>query len=213
MFAATALLRFGAVGALAIGYIFLSHYTLTTAGNETLGTLVAIAPIFLAAVSLAWNSRYRFPVLAFMLSVATVVTNWQEAIGLHYSTLYWVEHAGTQLLLCLMFGRTLQPGREPLCTVFARMVHGTMTPALARYTRQITLAWTMFFAVMAALSTGIFFAMPIRTWSIFANFFTAPLTCCMFIAEYAIRRTRNLDTEQVSIFAAVRAFWKMPESQ
>jgi len=213
MSAATALLRSCAVGALAIGYVVLSHYTLTTPGHETLGTLIAVTPIFLAIVSLAWNTRYRFPVLALMLAMVAILINWQSAIGLHYSRLYWIEHAGTQLLLCLMFSRTLRQGREPLCTHFARVVHGSVTPALAHYTRQVTVAWAIFFAIMAALSTLIFFSTTVRMWSIFANFFTAPLTCSMFIAEYAVRRTRDLDTEQVSILAAVKAFWKTPESR
>jgi len=208
---ATALLRLFALGALAISYVVLAHYTLITPGQEKLGALVAITPLLLAAASLAWNTAYRYPVLVLLFAMLIGSANWQAIIGLHFSWLYWIEHAGTQLLLCLMFARSLRQGHEPLCTYLARIVHGSLTPALSRYTRQVTIAWALFFAVMALASTLIFLAAPVQHWSIFANFFTAPLTCGMFIAEYAIRRTKNLGTEQVSILAAVKAFWTAPK--
>ena len=49
------------------------------------------------------------------------------------------------------------------------MIHGAVTPAVARYTRQITLAWTLFFVAIAAVSTLLFATAPIVTWSTFAN--------------------------------------------
>ena len=66
--------------------------------------------------------------------------------------------------------------------------------------------------MMATTSTVIFFAAPLSTWSIFANFFTAPLTCLMFIGEYAVRRQMRLDMEHVHILAAVKAAWNAPAS-
>ncbi len=213
MSAAVVLLRSCAVGALAICYVILSHYTLITPGHETLGTIVALTPIVLAIASFSWNTGYRFVVLLLIASIVWILIEWQHTAGLHYRHLYWIEHAGTQLLLCAMFGRTLFSGREPLCTHFARVVHGSVTPALERYTRQVTVAWTIFFALMASMSTLLFFATTIRVWSIFANFFTALLTCSMFIAEYAVRRTRDLGTEHVPIMAAVKVFWNTPENR
>ena len=132
MFAAVALLRSCAVGALAISYVVLSHFTLTTPGYEELGILVAMTPIVLATVSLAWNTAYRFVVLALTAGTVWVLIDWHHTAGLNFRRLYWIEHAGTQLLLCMMFGRTLMVGREPLCTHFARIVHGPVTPALER---------------------------------------------------------------------------------
>ena len=64
--------------------------------------------------------------------------------------------------------------RVSMVTLFARMVHGTLAPAMERYTRQVTLAWSIFFGTMALESTALFFAAPVKVWSGFANFLTAP---------------------------------------
>jgi uncharacterized membrane protein len=128
----------------------------------------------------------------------------------HTSMIYWVEHAATQSLLCVAFARTLAPGRESMCTMFARMVHGTLGPAMERYTRQVTLAWSIFFGAMALVSTALYFAAPVGAWSAFANFLTAPLIALMFIVEYAVRRRVLPGVEHAGIVAGVQAFWKAP---
>jgi uncharacterized membrane protein len=112
------------------------------------------------------------------------------------------------LILCLVFARTMGAGREPMCSYFARMVHGPLSTIMLRYTRRVTAAWVMFFGAMAATSTLLFVLAPLNIWSAFANFFTLPLTCLMFIAEYVARRHARLDVQEVSIFAAVEAVWK-----
>lgn len=202
--------RSSAFIALAIGYALLAHHTNATPGNERLGAFVALAPILLAAGSMAWRSRYRTAMLGlFAIGCIALFAAW-GAIEHHYSSIYWIEHAGMQFLLCLAFARTMAHGREPMCTYFARIVHGSLTPSLLHYTRQVTMAWVVFFGMMAATSTVIFFAAPLATWSVFANFFTAPLICLMFIAEYAVRRHTDLDMEHVHILAAVKAFWNAP---
>jgi uncharacterized membrane protein len=128
----------------------------------------------------------------------------------HTSLIYWIEHAATQSLLCVAFARSLAPGRESMCTMFARMVHGTLGPAMERYTRQVTLAWSVFFGAMASVSTALFFAAPVSVWSAFANFCTGPLIVLMFIGEYAVRRRVLPDVEHAGIVAGVQAFWKTP---
>jgi uncharacterized membrane protein len=204
--------RWAAGIALAVGYTLLAHYTNTNANprTETLGTLLALAPIVLAALSLAWHAPYRKTMLAlFCAGCAALIATW-GSLEHHYSRIYWIEHAGTQLMLCMVFGRTLAPGREPMCTYFAKVVHGSLTPAIERYTRQVTRAWLLFFAAMAAGSTLIYLTAPLAAWSVFANFFTAPLTALMFVAEYAVRRRLHPDMEHAHILAAVKAFWNVP---
>ena len=202
-----------AVIALALGYTMLAHYTNTAAGNENLGAVIALAPLLIAALSLAWRSPRRPAMLAlFVAGCGALALAW-PAIEHHYSRVYWFEHAGTQLALCLVFARTLGQGREPICSYFARMVHGSLTPVMQRYTRQLTAAWVIFFGAMAATSTILFVAAPLNIWSAFANFFTLPVTCLMFIAEFQARRHAHLDMQEVSIMAAVKAVWKSPGGQ
>lgn len=201
--------RWLAVGAFAVGYALLAHYT-NTARTPTLGTLLALAPILLAALSLAWNARRRATTLALVGGgCGALIAGW-STLEDHFSWIYWIEHAGTQLVLCLWFGRTLRAGQEPMCTYFARLVHGSLEPEIARYTRQVTAAWVVFFGLMSAVSTAVFLGAPLETWSAFANFFTAPLIGAMFVAEYAVRRRLHPDMEHAHILDAVKAFWNAP---
>jgi uncharacterized membrane protein len=191
-----------------------AHYTNTRAhgggGIETLGTLVALAPILAGALSLAWHSRLRAPMLAALaIACVAMAAQWQ-VLTQHYSRIYWLEHASTQTLLALMFARTLRAGREPLCTHFARLIHGALPPAIERYTRQVTVAWVIFFATMAAASTGLYLAAPLEAWSIFANFLTAPLIASMFLFEYLARRFLHPDFKHAHILDAAKAFWNAP---
>lgn len=209
----SAAVRFGrwmAVGALALGYAFLAHYTNTTERTETLGTAVALAPIVLAVLSVAWHARRRTAVFVILgIGCIGILAAW-NILEHHFNWIYWAEHAGSQLILCLVFGRTLGSRREPMCTFFARVVHGSLTPALERYTRQVTTAWVVFFGLMAVISTVIFFTASIGAWSLFANFFTGPLIVLMFIIEYGIRRWLHPHMKHAHILEGVKAVWKVP---
>ena len=70
------------------------------------------------------------------------------------------------LALCVLFARTLRPGREPLITGFARLGRGgQLAPDLARYTRTLTLAWACFFVLMATISITLAVTGPLAVWS------------------------------------------------
>lgn len=196
--------------ALAIGYALLAHHTNTSAQHELLGTSLALAPILLASFSMAWHAERRArALLLFALICGALLLGW-KSMERHYSLLYWAEHAGTELLLCFAFARTLRQGKEPLCSYFARLVHGTLTPAIARYTRRITQAWALFFGAMALSSTLLFHFASLKTWSLFANFLTGPLIAAMFVGEYLARRLLLPDVEHQPILASVKLFWKSP---
>jgi uncharacterized membrane protein len=200
--------RWIAIIVLIAGYALLAHHTNTHPGNETIGTLLALSPIALAMFALAWNARHRSAMLAIVIAGCVALAAAWSRLEQHYSWIYWIEHAGTQLVFGLVFARTLAAGREPMCSYFARMVHGSLTPDIQRYTRQITIAWVVFFGAMAATSTILFFFAPVSTWSAFVNFFTIPLVCLMFVLEYGARRIFLPDMEHVHILAAVTAMWK-----
>lgn len=202
--------RWMALGVLGLAYAVLAHHTNTTPDRGAMGTALAIAPLAGAVLALAWNSARRSTMLlACGLGFGAFWLGWSR-LPLHFSLLYWIEHAGTELLLCLAFARTLAPGREPMCTVFARMIHGTLTPPIERYTRQLTRAWAVFFGAMATISTVLYHAGPLPAWSLFANFVTGPLILLMFVAEYALRRRLLPDTRHVPMMAAIKAYWDAP---
>ena len=95
------------------------------------------------------------------------------------------------LTLCWLFGRTLPAGREPMIARFARIERGAeLPPDLARYTRRLTVAWTVFFAAMAAISLGLAVWGSLAVWSLFTNVINYALVALFFIGEYVVRRVR-----------------------
>ena len=198
------------IAALAIGYPLLAHYTNESAHNGNLGALVAIAPVVLIALALAWRSPRRFVMLGALALLCIVLWAGWPALENHFGLVYWLEHVGMQLILFITFARTLIAGRQPLCTRFAKAVHAVVTPQHEIYTRQVTIAWTLFFVAMALISTLLFFLAALATWSVFANFLTLPLVALMFIAEYWVRRWVLPDMRHMHIFDAVRAFRNTP---
>ncbi len=204
------ILRWLGIAALVISYPLLAHYTNESAHGGSLGAVVAIAPVAVIALVLAWRSSRRFIMLgALVLSCVALWAIW-PVLEHHYGLVYWLQHVGMQLILFMAFGRTLIAGRQPLCTRFAEAVHAPLTPQHEIYARQVTVAWTLFFAAMALVSIVLFFLAPLAIWSIFANFLTLPLVVLMFIAEYGVRRWMLPDLRHTHILDAVRAFRKTP---
>jgi uncharacterized membrane protein len=200
------ILRWLGIATLVIGYPLLAHYTNESTQRGNLGALVAIAPVALLALVLVWRSSQRIVMLGVLgLACGALWAGW-PALTHHFGMVYWLQYVSIQLILLIAFARTLVGGRQPLCTQFAAAVHAPLTPQQEIYTRQITVAWSVFFAVMALASTLLFFLAPLTTWSVFHNFLTLPLVALMFIAEYWVRRRTFPDMQHAHILVALRAF-------
>jgi len=200
------LLRGLGIAALVIAYSLLAHYSNNPARDPALGASVSLAPALLIAVLFAWRSTHRLVMLGLVVLTGILLLAAWPQLKSHFGLIYWLQNIGLYLILFATFGRTLLAGRQPLCTRFSEALYGPASPLHARYTRQVTVAWTLFFATMMALSTLLFFLAPIDAWSIFSNFLTLPLVALMFIVEYAIRRCVLPDTGHMRFFDAVRAF-------
>lgn len=202
------IMRWLGLTVLVVGYPVLAHYTNQSTHYRHFGVWVAVLPLVLLALFLGWRSTQRTFNLA-LLGLACALLWWVwPFLEQYYGTIYWIQHAGMQLILFVVFGRTLLGGRLPLCTHFARAVHAplVLSSEHEHYTRQVTLAWTVFFAAMALLSTALFFLAPLTTWSFFANFLTLPLVVLMFVAEYKVRGRAVPNVPPTHILDAVRAF-------
>ena len=203
---ASRMVRWLLIAALVTGYPFLAHYTNQSPRNASLGALVAITPLFLLALIFTWRSPRRIIMLGLILLACFAMWAGWSLLEQHYGLIYWLQHVCMQLVLLIVFGRTLIPGRQPLCTVFAEAIHGSLTVQHAHYAYQVTVAWTLFFAVMALTSTLLFFMAPLTLWSVFANFLTLPLVALMMIAEYWVRRWALPDIRRIHILEAIQAF-------
>ena len=200
------IMRWLGIAALVIAYPLLAHYTNNPVHDHRLGAAVSVAPVIVISLILAWHSRRPVFMLCLLaLSCMLVLAAW-PLLESHFGLVYWLQNVGMYLILLATFGRTLLAGRQPLCTRFSEALYGPVTPLDARYTRQVTVAWSLFFAAMALISTLLFFLAPLAVWSVFANFLTLPLVALMFIVEYGIRRCVLPDIGHMRFFDAVRAF-------
>ena len=120
--------------------------------------------------------------------------------------LFLAQHAGVHAGLALWFSATLRPGRQPLIALLAQRVHGHLTPAMAHYTRQVTLAWVLYFAAIAAVSLGLYFGGQLMAWSLLVSAVTPVATLAMFVGEYALRYRLHPEFERVGFSAAMRAY-------
>jgi uncharacterized membrane protein len=110
-------------------------------------------------------------------------------------------------LLAAGFGRSLRAGEVALCTRLADKLHGPLSAAEILYTRRVTLAWTLFFALMGVTVGVLYVSAPRPVWSAFVNFLATPLIVAMFAAEYAVRRRALPHTERRGILATMRVFF------
>jgi len=184
----------------------LAHFTIVERFSPALGAALSLVPAALFALWMARRSRHRewFLVAAAIAAIA-LWAGWGN-LERNYARVFLVEHAGGNLLLAFLFGRTLAAGREPLCTRFARILHGTLPPEVAAYTRRITVAWTAFFAALAALSVALYLAGFLVAWSLLATILSPILVGLMFVVEYAVRLRVLPRWQRVGLLAGFRAF-------
>jgi len=205
--------RWIVIAAAAIAYPVLAHYSAATSAATTLpslGVAVSLAPSLAILLWLTWRSPMRGAMLLLCAVVGGLLWGFWGVLERNFSWVYFLQHAGTYAMLAAVFGVTLGRGRQALCTRFAEVVHGSLSPEEVRYSRQVTLAWTLFLLSISLISGALFFLAGIEVWSVFANFLSFPLILLMFIVEYAVRRRKLPYQKQHSIMDGVRAYWKTP---
>ncbi len=189
-----------------VGYAMLSHRASASPAPDLLDALVTIIPLLGLALLMAWRSAQRTLMLSLCLlacAVLFLISGWLVA---HYKWVFLLQHAGIYALLCLAFGRTLQGGKIPMVSQFAQIVHGILSPALIRYTRAATWAWTFYFGGVTTLSLALFWLAPVHIWSAFANLLNMPLLALMFAGEYAVRCYRLPAADRAGPIEAIRAY-------
>jgi uncharacterized membrane protein len=195
-----------AVCALFAAYAGLSHYCNTGRGGQVLGAALASGPPVAVALTLLWRSRRPMMALFAALAGAALLYDGWPLLKKNFSMVYLLQDCGMYGLLSFGFGRSLRAGDTPLCTRLADKLHGPLSAGELHYTRQVTLAWALFFAVITTAIFVLFVSAPRAIWSMFVNFATLPLVATMFAAEYAVRCRVLPDTDRRGILATVRVF-------
>lgn len=195
---------------LAIGYVA------TTAPHPPLFTvLLGLAPLCALALTTAWKSKTRLPLLLLCIAGTLAIAMNLGALRDHAAWIYFIQHAGAMTLLGITFGSTLGSSHaSALCSRIASfIVVESLDADYLCYTWKVTLAWTIYFAISAALSVLLFFFAPIEAWSIFANLLTPLSLGAMFVVEYLIRLRLLPDGPRVSVTATIQAYREYSQRQ
>jgi len=207
-------LRDASIVVVLIAYPICAHRVAAAPPTAHLGIVsFAVAPLAAALALVGWHAGWRLVTLLGAVAGAACLLLYSELIGRNLGLVYFIQATCTNAALAIVFGRSLVAGREPLCTRLARMVRGELDARVAHYTRQVTLAWTLFFVVQMTLSVLLYALAPIGVWSAFANLLMTPLVALMFVAEYAIRIRLFPDLPHKPMLEALRAYWSSPDAK
>jgi uncharacterized membrane protein len=204
--------RLGA-GLLAAGaYALLSHWLMLHAAGEPWAVAALLGPLLLAGLAVAIGGR-RWPMLAAVaLAAAGLVAVVARGGVSDVNRLYVLQHVGIHLSLCASFGATLVRGPSLIGRVAAH-VHGSLSPAMAAYTRAVTRSWTLYFAAMAVLSLWVYAACAWSTWSLLANVLTPIAIASLFVGEYLLRYRLHPEFERTTLSAALHAYGRRAASE
>ena len=188
-----------------IAYQVLVYCMVVDQPDGGLGEGLMAAPLLVAAGFVLGRSRRGRVLLAMLGGIGLIGFLLWRAFGASPVLFYPVPYLTVYAFLLWLFGRTLRPGRQPLITRLATQVHGEIPAQIARYTRQVTWAWCVFFAVMALTSMLLFLFEPLPIWSVFNNLLNLPLVVAMYLGEYAWRLLRFPNFSHASIATVFRA--------
>jgi uncharacterized membrane protein len=107
-----------------------------------------------------------------------------------YDSMVFIAYAPPLAAFAFMaffFYRTLRPGSEPLITRVARKEHADLSPAIVRYTRMLTWAWSISFAVLFGLSLLLARVLAFDAWSRWVQGLGYLLPGAFFLGEYVYR--------------------------
>ncbi|OGS99829.1 MAG: hypothetical protein A3K04_12540 [Gallionellales bacterium RBG_16_56_9] len=195
-----------AIAAAFFGYQFLIHKVSLSGHLTAVSAALVLIPFVIA---LTWFIAAELGLRLALAITATLIVLGLAAVKLfgqpHPAIIFGMPHLVTNSFLMWFFARTLKNKREPLITLLARSVHGTLTPDLEMYTRHVTFAWSLFFALQIAGSILLFLFASLETWSTFINILNSPLIVLMFLCEYTYRvlRYRN---HRSSLFDGLKIF-------
>jgi uncharacterized membrane protein len=191
------------VAAFVLGYAALSQYSNSVPDAKGLATSLSIAPLLLVGAVLVWRGSHKVVALSVFALTATLLLRYWTLLTQYYEWNDVVQQCGVYAAASIGFGRSLFGARVPLCTQLSRKLHGPLTPVEIAYTRRATLAWAVFYGLLAPLILVLFFVTSLRVWSLFTNFAVFGLIGLMFAADHAIRR-RVLPHRPGGILAALR---------
>ena len=176
-----------------------------------IGVMFAFLPLLALLMGAAWSATPRRLWLALYAGVCLVLWRYRFHFVAHYSWAFLAEDAGTLMLLCAVFARTLMPGSVPLVSRLSALIHGPLSPLVLRYTRHVTELWALLFGIMGLMSLLLFLLAPLPLWAFYANVLTPPIMMSVFVGEYMVRRRiipHDQRTGFAEAFRASHKYWR-----
>lgn len=193
-----------------IGYPIVLHTFILKEEVEMSQLLFVFAPLLAVASWAVFRmfGKAWWPLLALLFAGAIyyIVAGNHERIGL--LAVNGLSHAVLNLFLLWLFGRTLLHGKDPLVSQISRHINGDLEPEIIVYTRQVTIAWCIYFALQVAVSLLLYVFAPLSAWSFFINVLNLPLLILMFVGEKAYRTARFPDHPRISIMKVIEVYSK-----
>jgi uncharacterized membrane protein len=202
-----AIMRGAGLAFVMIAWAVLAHINSAGSAGSDIGLFLAIAPLLAAAIIMLWRAGDVIRTVLGGLAVIGLLAWLWTSLRQNVALVYFIQHLGTNLALAALFGRSLRSGGTPLVTHFALFAHnGVIPPSIERYTRLVTIAWTVFFLASAGVSALLFFFASQAAWSVFANLLTFPLVLLMFAVELFFRHQILPPDERTGVADAIRGY-------
>ena len=187
-------------------YAVVSHQLMTRAPGSPLALAAVLGPVAGLALFGLWQGGRRWLAAGLGLTALAAAVHAADGGRIPPHWLYLAQHAGVHLSLGVWFGSTLLNGRQPLISHLAERVHHGLQPAMARYTRSVTVAWTAYFFAMTFVSLVLYAAAPFSAWSLFANVLTPLSAVAMFGGEHLLRYRLHPEFERIGMVDAMKAY-------
>jgi len=200
-------------------YIAISHTALLMEDNFSLQRQLAVMMLIFPFIGFlcwsAWQAIHTSGMGLWLQWVASgsigVCLAWltwdvRTILLTQLDIIYLIQHVSINTLLCWFFSHTLYGGRTPAITAIAGIIHKNMPDSIVKYTRKVTVAWALFFAMQVMLSLAIFHTASITTWSVFANILHWPMIALMFAFEYICRKRYNPEFQHAGIQQSILAY-------
>ena len=194
------------VGLVGAAYLAGCHWLMTSAPTSRWNAVVVIGPMLGLLALFAARRGQRLVAGVAALGLAGLVLQAWQGGGLAPTTLYLAQHVAIHAALAVMFALTLRHGQEPLVTALARRVHGRLAPGVAAYGRKVTVLWSAYFVLMAAISIGLFLFAPFDAWAVFANLLTPLAMVLLFVGEFLLRYRLHPEFERATLADAMNAY-------
>ena len=166
-----------------------------------------------ATRALQWRSAYAVTAALTTTTAVAALYIWgMRHLTLNHDVvraLYFLQESVVLLGFSLGFGWTLRAGKTPLCTLLAALWLGEVTPNVARYTRWVTVAWSVWMFCLWLGSLVLFFIASAPVWAFYSTALIPVLMGALFAVDFALRPVFLLPHERPGIVSSFRSMAKV----